>query len=262
MNFLTLNCHSWQEKNQLDKIKYLAKKIKEVQYDVIALQEISQHKDSNIIYNSIKKDNYVEILCDELKKLNENKYTYVWDFSHIGYDVYEEGLAILTKHPIIKFNSFYVSKEKGINTYKSRKILCATVNINNKEIDFYSCHLGWWHDDEEPFKYQADELMKHMDNDKLNFFMGDFNNNAFIKNEGYDYLIKNNFIDTYMMADIKDNGITVTGTIDGWKSSSEDKRLDLILTNRKIKVNESKVVFNTKNTIVSDHFGLEVNLDF
>ena len=28
MKLLTLNCHSWQEDNQLEKIKYLAKVIK------------------------------------------------------------------------------------------------------------------------------------------------------------------------------------------------------------------------------------------
>ncbi len=262
MKLLTLNCHSWQEDNQLDKIKYLAKIIKEKQYDVIALQEISQHKDSKIKYDNIREDNYMEVLVTELNKLNECNYNFVWDFSHIGYDVYEEGLAILTKHPIVNFRSFYVSNDKTISNYKSRKIVNATININNKEIDFYSCHLGWWHDETEPFKDQADELIKHIDNDKLNFIMGDFNNNAFVKDEGYDYLLKNNLIDTYMISNIKDSGVTAIGKIDGWKSNSEDKRLDLILTNKNISVNESKVVFNTEKTIVSDHFGVEVNLDY
>lgn len=262
MKLLTLNCHSWQEENQLDKIKYLAKIIKEKQYDVIALQEISQHKDSNIKYNNIREDNYVEVLITELNKLNEPNYKFVWDFSHMGYDVYEEGLAILTKHPIIEFSSFYVSKDKTITNYKSRKIVKATIQINDESVEFYSCHLGWWHDKTEPFKDQADELLKHIDNDKLNFIMGDFNNNAFIKDEGYDYLLKNNLIDTYMISDIKDSGVTAIGKIDGWKSNSEDKRLDLILTNKNISVRESKVVFNTENTIVSDHFGVEINLEF
>ena len=42
MKLLTLNCHSWREENQLDKIKYLAKVISEEKYDVITLQEVSQ----------------------------------------------------------------------------------------------------------------------------------------------------------------------------------------------------------------------------
>ena len=38
MKLLTLNCHAWQEENQIEKIQHLAQVIKEKQYDVIALQ--------------------------------------------------------------------------------------------------------------------------------------------------------------------------------------------------------------------------------
>lgn len=41
--------------------------------------------------------------------------------------------------------------------------------------------------------------------------MGDFNNNAYVKDEGYDYLIKNWLIDTYTLAQVKANGVTVKG---------------------------------------------------
>ena len=39
MKLLTLNCHSWKEKNQIEKIKHLAQVIKEKQYDVIAFKK-------------------------------------------------------------------------------------------------------------------------------------------------------------------------------------------------------------------------------
>lgn len=41
--------------------------------------------------------------------------------------------------------------------------------------------------------------------------MGDFNNNAYVKDEWYDYLIKNGLIDTYTLAQVKANGVTVKG---------------------------------------------------
>ena len=91
--------------------------------------------------------------------------------------------------------------------------------------------------------------------------MGDFNNNALLRNEGYDYIIAKGMIDTYIMAQEKDSGITVKGTIDGWRECSEDKRLDLILSNKKIEVKDSKVIFNRENYIVSDHFGVEININ-
>ncbi len=100
MKLLTLNCHSWQEENQIDKIKYLAKVIKEKQYDVVALQEISQRIDSKVVKDNIKEDNFVYLLVKELEFLGEYNYSYIWDFSHIGYDIYEEGLAILTNKNI------------------------------------------------------------------------------------------------------------------------------------------------------------------
>ncbi len=112
MKILTLNCHSWQEEKQLEKIKYLAKVIYENNYDVIALQEVSQSINSKILFDNIKEDNFAFILIKELEKLGENRFKILWDFAHIGYDKYEEGLAILTKHPIKRKKSFYISKSK------------------------------------------------------------------------------------------------------------------------------------------------------
>ena len=69
MKLLTLNCHSWQEEKQLDKIEYIAKTIKENKYDVIALQEVSQLIESEILYDNIKKDNFVYLINEKLKSL-------------------------------------------------------------------------------------------------------------------------------------------------------------------------------------------------
>ena len=88
--------------------------------------------------------------------------------------------------------------------------------------------------------------------------MGDFNNNANIRNEGYDYICKS-LIDTYNLAIEKDEGTTVKGKIAGWDKNKEDLRLDLILTNKELKVIKSNVIFNdTNKNIVSDHYGVEV----
>lgn len=258
MKLLTLNCHSWQEENQLEKIAYIAKTINEKNYDVIALQEVSQLINEEVLHDNIKKNNFVVLLQDELKKLGNNDYKFFWDVAHIGYDIYEEGLCLMTKLPIVNKESFYISNSVDIGFWKSRKIVNMTVMYNDKEIDLYSCHLGWWNDEEEPFNNQFDNLIKNIKNDKLAFVMGDFNNNANIRNEGYDYICKS-LIDTYDLAIEKDNGITVKGKIAGWDKNKEDLRLDLILTNKKIKVIKSNVIFNNTNkNIVSDHYGVEV----
>ncbi|MCY6369300.1 endonuclease/exonuclease/phosphatase family protein [Clostridium ganghwense] len=261
MKLLTLNCHSWQEDNQLEKIQTIVNDIKEKSYDVIAIQEVSQLINEKSIDNKIKANNFALVLLNELNKLDVSDYKMVWDFSHIGYDVYEEGLALLTKHDIVKEYSFFISRNHDINYWKTRKIVGASINIDGQLMDFYSCHLGWWIDEEEPFKNQVDCLFKNIAFDKPTFLMGDFNNNAFIRDEGYDYLIEKGMYDTFSLAKQKDKGITVKGKIDGWDENKNNMRLDLILVNEEIDVKSSQVIFNGKNKeVVSDHYGVEIEI--
>ncbi|NFD78341.1 endonuclease [Clostridium botulinum] len=262
MKILTLNCHSWQEEKQLEKIKYLAKVIYENNYDVIALQEVSQSINSKILFDNIKEDNFAFILIKELEKLGENRFKILWDFAHIGYDKYEEGLAILTKHPIKEKKSFYISKSKDKNFWKTRKVIKCKIDYNNNPIYFYSCHLGWWDDEEEDFKFQANKLIEDLKQDETCILMGDYNNDAFLNNKGYDYIINNNFKDIYHLARSKDNGVTVIGDIDGWKGNTKNMRLDLILSNKNLKVEYCKVIFNgIRKEIISDHFGVEAKIE-
>ncbi len=259
MKLMTLNCHSWQEENQVEKIKYLAKTIKENNYDVVALQEVSQLIESAIVYKNIKEDNFALLLQKELENLECYDYKFFWDFAHIGYDIYEEGLCIFTRLPIKNTKSFFVSKSNDTRNYKTRKIVKLTVEYNNKEVDIYSCHLGWWNDEDESFTYQVDKLINNISKKTLSLVMGDFNNNANIRNEGSDYILYKGLFDTFTLAKEKDSGITIKGEIDGWDKNKDDMRLDIIYTNKYIEVLKSEVIFNNNNKdIISDHFGVEV----
>lgn len=262
MKLLTLNCHSWQEENQMEKIKCLAETIQQEDYDVIALQEVSQlhrQQGENVL---VSEDNYVRVLLGELEELGVYHYQTVWDLSHLAFEQkYEEGLALLTKHPIEYKNSFFISRSKDIHRWKTRKIVCAKIRVDGELISFYSCHLGWWHDEEEPFKHQVDNLLRQVKKDEPFFLMGDFNNNAFIEGEGYDYLIQRGIYDTYDLAKEKDEGVTVRGAIAGWSKSQEDKRIDFIFSSRPVPVKRSSIIFNGVNRpVISDHFGLEIEL--
>ncbi|UUV19539.1 endonuclease/exonuclease/phosphatase family protein [Fusobacteria bacterium ZRK30] len=261
MKILTLNCHSWQEEDQLEKIKYLAETIYEKNYDVVALQEVSQHRDSQIIYDNIREDNFALLLVEEIKKLGK-AYNFIWDFSHYGYDIYEEGVALLSKEPFIKSESIYISQSSSIENWKSRKIVGGSIDLHDEIYTFYSCHTGWWNDEEEPFRYQGEKILEILKNtDNKVFFMGDFNNDANVSGEGYDFLIKDGLIDTFITAEIKDDGCTVPGEIAGWENNSSKKRLDLILAGTPMKIYSSNVIFNGKNKkVVSDHFGVEIIL--
>ncbi len=259
MNLLTLNCHSWQEENQVEKIKYLAETIKEKTYDVIALQEVSQLIDDELVTDRIKRSNYGYVLLQELIQLGVKDYSIIWDLSHFAYGRYEEGLAILSKHPIIGEGSFFVSMNNDLHSGKTRKIVGAKINYDGKPISVYSCHMGWWHDKVEPFKHQADKLKENLNWDEHLFLLGDFNNDANLEYEGYEYLLNQGLVDTFKLAHEKDDGITVKGKIAGWGENKKDLRIDLILTNRNLKVDYSRVIFNGVNkNVVSDHYGVEV----
>lgn len=261
MKLLTLNCHSWQEENQLAKIEALAKAIQENSYDVIALQEVSQPVEGAVVRENVKNGNYVLVLLEALEKLGVTDYEYVWDMSHLGYEIYEEGSALLTKHPIIEKRSFFVSQSHDITNWKTRNIVGASIHYKNETISFYSCHLGWWRDEEEPFEHQAKSLLKNVQGEERFFLMGDFNNHAGLKDEGYEYLMGNGLYDIYNLAKEKDSGVTVQGKIAGWDQNKQDLRIDLILTNQPWQVAYSQVIFNDVNRpIVSDHFGVEAAL--
>lgn len=262
MKLLTLNCHSWQEKQQYEKIKILVETIMEKSYDVIALQEVSQSIDSELIVGKVKKDNFARILLEELQKLGNNDYQFVWDFSHIGYDVYEEGVAILTKHPIEKTTSFFISQSEDTEYWKTRKIVGANIRIHDESFAFYSCHLGWWGDEEEPCKEQMDMLVDMANENEKYFLMGDFNNDSHIRDEGYDYLLSKGLYDSYSLSKEKDLGITVSGKIAGWDKNKQDLRIDYIFSNFLANVQKSSVIFNGENkAVISDHYGVEVSID-
>ena len=261
MKLLTLNCHSWQEGQQLVKIKILAEAIKENRYDVIALQEVSQHIKAPLIDGHIREDNYALLLIEELRKIGVKDYVFKWDFSHIGYDIYEEGLAIITMHEIKEDQSFFITKNRDQKHWKTRKIVGIKLLHKDKPISFYSCHLGWWHDEEESYKFQVESLLSQVPKDESAILMGDFNSSAYVRNEGYDFLTGNGLYDTYELASRKDSGVTVRGKIAGWENNKHDMRIDLILSAQPIQPKYSRVIFNgIHKPIISDHYGVEIEI--
>ena len=136
----------------------------------------------------------------------------------------------------------------------------------------FSIHMGWWDDKEEPFSEQWDCFYKHLSQLGLQkdrcYIMGDFNSPSNIPREGYEYIKKFGWYDTWQLAKEKDSGITVGKVIDGWKERinsdevEEGMRIDYIWCNEDVKVKYSKVICNGKNyPIVSDHYGIMIETD-
>ena len=262
MKILTLNVHAWIEENQLEKIDILARTIAEKQYDVIALQEVNQIMSEKIVYADIKEDNYGWVLLNKIAEYTDTEYYYHWSNSHIGYGKYDEGIGILTRHKLVNTDDFYCTYSQSVRSISSRKIISAEINYNGENVEFYSCHMNLPNCETEKMSDNLKTILNRNPKKILKILMGDFNTDAINNKIDYDIILSEGLYDTYNMAEKKDNGITVNKNIDGWKDSKNEMRIDYVFANKEIKVKESKVIFNGENyPIVSDHYGIEVEID-
>lgn len=191
-------------------------------------------------------------------------YYWTWLPIKVGYVKYNEGLAILSLKPIIKTDTFLISNTNDFHNWRTRKVLGIQVDDIKNEW-FYSTHMSWWNDKDEPFQSQWLKLQNHLKNKGMVWLMGDFNNPAEVQNEGYTMMSQSNWFDTYNLAKNKDVGFTVEKLIDGWKeklSKDTGMRIDQIWCNHEVSIESSRVIFNSKNRpIVSDHYGVIISTD-
>lgn len=265
MTIMTINTHSYIEENADTKLKILADAILRIKPDLIAMQEINQHSDSEyastpFVYKEygikLKKDNYALKIAEILDK-NKYPYSFVWVGIKKSFDIYDEGVCIFTREIPEETNSLLISKTNLENNWKKRMSLGVKINGDW----FYNLHMGRWDDNEEPFSMQWKCLMNNINTDGNIWLLGDFNSPSDVHGEGYELVLSDGWYDTYVLARSKDDGYTVLGKIDGWKDKKEfaKKRIDYIFCNKPRVINTSHTIFNGKNEeIISDHFGVIV----
>ncbi|UBH11224.1 endonuclease/exonuclease/phosphatase family protein [Macrococcus armenti] len=271
MKVLTLNTHSWLEAQQKEKLEIIVERIMKADYDIIALQEVNQLSHNAVIetpenfcslleQTPIKQGNFA---YEIVKKLKEKGVTYYWSYamSHIGYDIYDEGSALLSKTPIDPY-AVFVSIEESPDNYKSRKILFGKTTADDIELLAVSCHYSWWITQSEGFSYEWNNTintLSHYDMPKL--VMGDFNNPE--GTEGYTFVINSeaNIQDTYTVATKRTGSHTIEKNIAGWEDNDGKLRIDFIFSTPEFKVLRHGTVFDGKTeAIVSDHFGVEAEI--
>lgn len=278
MKVLTLNVHGWLEEDSYQKIKDLAAVIAEKDYEVVALQEVNQLMENKEVFHPyfiqsrneintipLKEENYAGVLIQELEALGK-KYYWSWSANHIGYDRYDEGLSILSKTKQ-DAETITVSETSDYDTIATRNVLKATVQIDGEEWTILNGHFSWWKDADNNliFKNEWNKMQQYLEgiHKERVIFMGDFNNEADVSNQGYDYLLEETpyLKDAYTIAAKKTGHATMSAGIDGWEDATSGKRIDLIFVSEDVEVEESHVIFDGKNEpIISDHFGVEVKM--
>ena len=160
----------------------------------------------------LKADNHAAAVA---RMLEEAGCAYHWSWlpAKIGYDRYDEGMAVFSRAPITAAENLLLSQINDYNNWKTRRAL----GICAGDVWYYTVHLGWWKDEEEPFADQWNILAAAAGAKPLAFLLGDFNSEADVRGEGYDLILRSGWQDTYRLARQRDDGYTVVQAIDGWR---------------------------------------------
>lgn len=276
MKLLTLNTHSLVEEDYPQKLRNFADAIAAECPDIIALQEVSQTADAQEVpahlqkgYVSaeksavIRRDNHV---YNAVRMLADRgvQYSWTWLPIKLGYGKYDEGIALMSRSPILETDAFLVSGVSDYRNWKTRKIL-GIRTASAPEEWFCSVHFGWWNDADEPFAEQWERTQAHLRSRETVWLMGDFNNPAEVRREGFDLIRKSGWHDSYTLAEQRDGGMTVGGVIDGWQDKLTDTtgmRIDQIWCSKQMRIRSSKVLFDgICHPVVSDHYGVMIEYE-
>lgn len=255
LRVMILNLHCYQEDNQDYKFSQIAKAITDLDVDIVCLQEVAElWNDGHGDWNS----NSARIINDRLAK---PFYIYT-DWSHLGFDKFREGVAILSRFPMAHPEARYVSNSHDVYSIHSRKVVMAQVRIPFiGSVNVFSAHLSWW---EDGFKEQFERLCEwagSRDNRHIKgtLLCGDFNITA--GSVGYRQVVDaNEYDDQFLAANSHGLFEKIFRVNDPhWRRLlSDDYRIDYIFMDKTsgLRVTSARVLFTDQDYgRVSDHCG-------
>jgi maltose 6'-phosphate phosphatase len=255
LKILILNLHCYQEENQDDKFTKIARIINELDIDIVCLQEAAEYwRDGQGDWDS----NAAKIINDRLKK----PFYIYYDWSHLGFAKYREGVAILSRYPLSHQESQYVSDSQDKYNIHSRKVVKSRIDVPYIGfINVFSAHLSWI---EDGFREQFQRLRtwaekNNSDEIKATLLCGDFNITA--GTAGYGLVVDSHEYEDQFLA-VNEQGVfnKIFRVNDAhWQNLlADDYRIDYIFMkkNSQLKAVSAKVIFTDQDYgRVSDHFG-------
>jgi maltose 6'-phosphate phosphatase len=162
LTLLTLNLHTYQEipvtsgGTQAEKLDRIADVVAAVDADFVFLQECAQTASADVIQDprahlstsgpgSIKADNMAHLISRRLQDVHGLTYDYAWSWAHYGFTFFEEGVAILTRHPIDAYADTYVSTSTSTgDPLGARKAIHVASTLGSgKRVNAFSVHVGF-----------------------------------------------------------------------------------------------------------------------
>ena len=255
LKILILNLHCYQEENQDEKFTQIAEAINELDVDIVCFQEVAEYWcDGEGDWES----NSAKLINDRLP----HPFHIHTDWSHLGFDKYREGVAILSRFPLSNHESRYVSDSHDIYSIHSRKVVMARVHVPYiGQMNVFSAHLSWL---EDGFQQQFQRLHEWADQNhtadvKATLLCGDFNITA--GSSGYEMVVDSNqYDDQYLAANEQGVFEKIFQVNDAhWQGLlAEDYRIDYIFMNKasQLQVTSARVLFTDQDYgRVSDHCG-------
>ena len=221
-----------------------------------------------IVDGIIREDNMALLITKDIAERHQMDYNFVWDWAHYGWTIWEEGVAILSKHPLLESENKYVSTGTSTSNIESRKIIYGAYQLPNaNRINLFSAHTHWRlsETDQEQNRQIANIIQMADEKTALApaaFVLvgGDFNANASSEypwNEAYTNMLQNgNFTDSFLEANpdaISNPNVynTVGGDFPG--------RIDYIFVRQhaNYEIVDAQILFKA-DVIgqVSDHYGV------
>lgn len=195
LRVLTLNLHCYQEEDQDRKFRQIAQAIQDFHIDLVCLQEVAEN------WNDGAGDwasNAARIINSYLP----SPYHLHTDFSHLGFDRFREGVAILSRHEFSATDSGYVSDSHDVYDIHARRVVMAQVHVPYfGPVNLFSAHLSWPEDGFYPqfdrVRQWADE--RHADGVTATLICGDFNIKA--GSQAYSHIVRSSeYEDQYLKA--------------------------------------------------------------
>ena len=252
---MILNLHCYQEDDQDYKLSQVAKAISEQEADIVCFQEVAEQ------WNDGAGDwpsNSARIINDRLP----TPYHLYTDWSHLGFDKYREGVAILSRFKLAMQESRYVSDSHDPYSIHSRKVVMAQVHLPYLGlVNVFSAHLSWM---EDGFKEQFERLSewaesKQSDEVKATLLCGDFNIAAGA--EGYRLVVDGHQYDDQFLATNSPGVFEKVFKVNDphWQHYlADDYRIDFIFMHKdsELKATSGIVLFTEGDYgRVSDHCG-------
>jgi maltose 6'-phosphate phosphatase len=260
LRILTLNLHCNQEPDQDAKFWRIAQAIRELNIDIVCLQEVAEP------WNDGRGDwlgNTARIIQERIGR----PYHIHHDWSHLGFDRYREGSAILSRHEFLETDSGYVSGSTDPRSINSRRVVHARINVPwVGPVNVFSSHLSWMNDFREQFpRLRQWACERHSGDTAATLLCGDFNVPA--GGEGYDIATGDGlFTDQFLRAQLFQRYQAGQGPMpNGYeRPHPADGRIDYLFLHREsrlIAVAAREIFTDTDYGRVSDHTGYIVDFE-